>query len=162
MAFAAFTDFGPIMALAIAVHNIPEARARSGLACAGAWGAQGPGVRGAAPGPARPPARSTARCPAHSTSPAPRACPSIRSLLRRTHSPSLCPALRLLLPRRAWLWRPPRTPPPAASLDALARHTLLAHPLNLQGVTVAAPMHSVTRCTQPPAHCTHSLHPRRA
>lgn len=26
VAFAAFTDFGPVMALAIAIHNIPEVR----------------------------------------------------------------------------------------------------------------------------------------
>ena len=35
VAFAAFTDFGPVMALAIAIHNIPEVRKRVLLLGAG-------------------------------------------------------------------------------------------------------------------------------
>lgn len=33
VAFAAFTDFGPVMALAIAIHNIPEVRPVAVLLC---------------------------------------------------------------------------------------------------------------------------------
>lgn len=33
VAFAAFTDFGPVMALAIAIHNIPEVRPDAVLWC---------------------------------------------------------------------------------------------------------------------------------